>query len=151
MVFEISQIAHVTQSMYENDITKHCKRLKTAIKHSHDYKASIRHPKLDCNTLKISAYGDAVFANNADLSSQIGRIVLLTGDNHNSIPVSYKSYKSRRVAHSVLSAEVIAFADLSEDGVGIRKQLGFVSGQLILVSILTDSKSLFDIISKNLA
>ena len=28
IVFQISQIAQVTQAMYERDVTKHCKRLK---------------------------------------------------------------------------------------------------------------------------
>ena len=120
--------------------------LKQSNQYVHDHKASIRIPKLDCNSLRIIAYGDAAFVNNADLSSQLGLIVLLTDDNRNAIPLSYKSYKSRRVARSILSAEVIAFAELFNDALKIRKQLEFVLRQPISVHILTDSKSLFDII-----
>ena len=134
--------------MYEKNIAKHYKRLDKAIKFVHDHKASIRIPKLYCNSLKISVYSDAAFANTPDLSSQLGQIVLLTDDNHNPIPVSYKSYKTRSVARSVLFAEVIAFANLFDDALTIRKQLEFVLRQLIQVRILTDSKNLFDIISK---
>ena len=112
--------------MYERNITKHFKRLNKAIKYVHDYKASICIPKLDCNSLNITAYSDAAFANNVDLSSQLGRIFLFTDDNHNSIPISYKSYKSRRVTLSVLSDELIAFADLFDDAPAIHKQLEFL-------------------------
>ena len=129
-------------------ITKHCKRLNKTIKYVLDYKESTRIPKINYNPLRIKAYCDAAFTNNADLSSQPGRIAFLTDGNHNSIPVSYKSYKSRRVGCSILSAEVIAFADLFDDAFAIRKQLEFVLRQSIPVHILTDVKSLFNIISR---
>ena len=119
-----------------------------AIKYLHDHKSSIRIPKLDYNSQRITAYSNAAFANNADLSSQLGRTVHLTDDNHNAIPVSFESYKSRRVALSVLFAEVIAFADLFDDAPTIRNQLVFVLRKQIPVHILTDSKSMFDIRSK---
>ena len=108
--------------MYERDMSTHCKRLNNAIKYVYDHKASTRIPKLDYISLRITAYSEAAFANISDLSSQLGRIVLLTDDKHNDIPVSYKSYKSRRVAHSVLSAKVITFADIFGDSLAIRKQ-----------------------------
>ena len=97
--------------------------------------ASICIHKLDCNSLRITAYSDAIFANNADLSSQPGRIVLLTDDNHNAIPASYKSYKSRSVTRSVLSVEVIAFVDLFCDEFVIIKQLEFFLRQPIPIDI----------------
>ena len=115
----------------------------------HDYKASILIPKLDCNSLRITAYSDAEFVNSVGSFSQLEQISLLTEDSHNSIPVSYKSHKSRRAAHFVLSAEVIAFVDLFYDARKIRKALGFVLWQLILVHILTNSKSSCKILSKS--
>ena len=111
------------------------------------HKASIRTPMLDCNSLSITAYNAAALANNADLSSQPGRVVLLTDDNRNFISVSYKSYRSRRIALTALHAEVNPFADLFHNAIAIRKHLEFVLRQTISVHILTDSKSLFDIIS----
>ena len=53
--------------MYEKDMNTLCKRLNRAIKYVHDHKASIRIPKLDYKSLRITAYHDAAFANNADL------------------------------------------------------------------------------------
>ena len=64
------------------------------------------------------------------------------------IPISFKSYKSRRVTRSVLSAEVIAFADLFDDAFALRSQIEHALGRSIPMHLLTDSKSLFDIISK---
>ena len=66
----------------------------------------------------------------------------------NSITVSYKSYKSRRVARSVLSTEVVTFVDLFDNELVISKNLEFLLRQPILLHILTDPKSLFEIISK---
>ena len=88
ILLEISQIAQVARAMYENSISTHCNRYNKAIKYVHDHKASIRIPKLDNASLRITAYSDASFDNNADSSSQLGHIVLLIHDNHNAIPVS---------------------------------------------------------------
>ena len=134
--------------MYENYLSSFSNLLNKEIKYVHDLKAFICIPKLDCNLSRITAYGDAVFDKKADLSSQLGQIVLLDDDSHNSIPVSCKSYQSRSAARSVLSAEVIAFAELLDDALAIRKQLKFVLRQPIPGHVLADSKSLLDIISK---
>ena len=117
IVFEISQIQQVTRSMYEKEITKHCKRVNNAIKYLQDRKTSICIPKLDSNSLRITTYSEAAFANNVHLFTQLVRIGLLTDNHHNPILFSYKSCKPRRVALSVLSAKVIAFADLFDDAV----------------------------------
>ena len=73
---------------------------------------------------------------------------MLTDISNNAVPVSYKPYKSRRIARSILSAEVVAFADLIDDALAIRKQLEFILKHPIPVHMLTDSRSLFNIISK---
>ena len=83
-------------------------------------------PKLDFRSLQIYAYSDFAFANNADSSSQLGYIILLTYATNKAVGVSYKSYKVKRIARSVLSAEVIAFADFSDNAIAIRKQLEFI-------------------------
>ena len=82
------------------------------------------------------------------MKSQLGRIVLLIDDSSAAIPISFKSYKSRRVARSVLSAEVIAFADLFDDAFALRSQVEQALQRAVPMHLLTDSKSLFDIISK---
>ena len=117
----ISQISQIPRVMYEKNISKHFKLLSKLIKYVQKHKTFIRTPKLDCNSLRITAYSDTTFANTADLSPRPGIIVLLTDDNHNAIPVSYPSYKSRCVVCSVLTSEMIVFTDLFDDALAIRK------------------------------
>lgn len=98
--------------------------------------------------MRIVGYSDAAFANNPDLTSQLERIIVLMDNSKSAIPVSFKSYKSRRVTRSILSAEVIVFADLFDDAYALRSQMEQVTSSAIPMHLLTDSKSLFDIISK---
>ena len=69
-------------------------------------------------------------------------------DSSKCLPISFKSYKSRRVTRSVLSAEVSAFADLFDDAFALRSQIEHALRRSVPTHLLTDSKSLFDIISK---
>ena len=65
------------------------------------------------------------------------------------MPISYKGYKSRRVTSSVLAAEVIAFADMFDDAFTIRSQLQQALRKDVVMHLSTDSKCLFQIISKS--
>ena len=146
--FEISQLAQITGRRFNDDARAHLKRLNAAIRYAHHNIAYLKFPKLDRSSLRIIGYSDAAFANNLDLTSQLGRIILLTDKSQAAVPVSFKSYKSRRVTRSVLSAEVIAFADLFDDAYALRSQIEQANGRAVPMHLMTDSKSLFDIISK---
>ena len=84
-----------------------------------------------------------------DLSSQLGRIVLVVDAAANVAILSFKSYKSRRVTGSVIAAEVIAFADLFEYAFTLRKQLEKALNRPLPMHLMTDSKFLFKIIGKS--
>ena len=73
LTFEISQIAQMTRTMFQQDLSKHCKILSKAIESVHDNRASMRIPKLDLDTLCTATYSDAAFGNNIDLSTQLGK------------------------------------------------------------------------------
>ena len=118
------------------------------IRYAHVNLTSLKFPKLHMNSTCIVGCSDAAFANNHDLKSQLGRTILLTADTEKGNPIFFKSYKSRRVTRSVLSAEVVAFADLFDDVLAIRSQLEQSTLGPVPVQLLTDSKSLFHIISK---
>ena len=60
----------------------------------------------------------------------------------------YASYKSRRVTRSVLGAEVYAFADAFDLSYVKRHDLEAMLGQRIPLQMLTDSRSLFDVIQR---
>ena len=98
--------------------------------------------------MRIVGYSDAAFASNSDLSSQLGRIILLIDESGGAAIIPSKSYKSRRVTKSILSAEVVTFADLFNDAFTIRNQLEQVLQRSVHMHLLTDSKCLFDIFGK---
>jgi hypothetical protein len=102
---------------------------------------------LDINTLRIVAYSDASFANNADLSSQLGFVIFLSDASRKCNVINYRSCKSHRVTRSVLRGEILAFADAFDCAYTLRKDIGKMLGHKLPLSLLTDSKSLFDIIT----
>ena len=148
MLFEISQLAQVTEEHFNFGAKEYIKRLNSSTKYAHNNMAHLLFRKLDMNSVRLVGYSDAAFSNNRDRTSQLGRIILLTDEHDKAIPIVFKSYKSRRVTRSVLSAEVIAFAVLSDDAFAIRTQFEEATCRALPMHLLTDSKSLFDIISK---
>ena len=110
--FEISHLAQVAELIFEQDAAVHINRLNTIIRYAYGNIAHLPFPKLDLRSIRIVGYSNAAFANNYDAIFQLWRIILLFDDGNVAIPIAFKSYKSGRVTRSVLSAEVIAFADL---------------------------------------
>ena len=111
---EISQIASIMKDKFNENSKKYIKRLKT-IEYAHSYPTQLRYPKLNVATMRIVGYSYVAFANNDDLSSQLGRAIFLANNDENAAPIAFNSYKSRRVTRSVLTAEVIAFAYLFDE------------------------------------
>ena len=146
--FAISQIAQVTEKVFNEDKHKAIKLLNSTIRYTVSHPTTLKFRRLDLRSLRLIGYSDAAFANNADLSSQLGRIVFLSDKHDNASPIVFKSYKSHRVTRSILAAEVIAFSDLFDDAYAIRTQLQQALNRDVPLHLFTDSKSLFDIISK---
>ena len=148
LLFEISQLAQITESMFEQDAKAFLKRLSGVVRHAHN---NVAHLKLSClerDDVRIVRYSDAAYSKNRDLKSQLGRVILLMDMSDSAIPVSFKSCKSRRINRSVLAAETIAFADMFDDALALQSQIEKALGRTPLMHLLRDSKSLFDIISK---
>ena len=147
MLFEISQLAQAMLERFKVHTRSHWKRLNSAIRYAHNNVAHLRIPKLGHKSIGIVGYSDASFEN-YDISSQLGRILLLVDDDDVAVPIFSESYKSRREARSVLSAEVIAFTDLFDEGYAFRSQAKHALQRSVPTHLLTDSKSLYDMISK---
>ena len=104
---------------------------------------------LDINSLSLLVFIDASFANNKDLSSQIGFVIVLI-DRNQSVNVLYQSsIKCKRVIRSVLASELYALAHGFDIGAIIKLTIQKILQleQLPLV-LCTDSKSLYDCLVK---
>ena len=147
-LFEISQLTQVTEKMFEEKPKDMIVRLNKAVKYATGNRVRLKVPKLDKKSVRVVGFADSSFANNADLSSQLGQIIFLVDKFGNSAPITFKSYKARRITRSAMSGEVIAFSDMFDTAIAVSKELSVVMNQRVPVQLLTDSKSLFDVISK---
>ena len=66
----------------------------------------------------------------------------------NAAVVHYTTWKSRRVVQSILAAEVYALAACNDYCQMIRHDLQLITGKRFPLTILIDSKSIFDTITK---
>ena len=105
-------------------------------------------PKLDLASLHIVGYADAAFANNHDLSSQLGFVILLKDKYDNASIIHYGSWKCHRVTRSVLGAEIYAFSHCLDHVLAFAHDLSTMLQRKVKTVVLTDSKCLFDTITK---
>ena len=94
-------------------------------------------------------FTDASFANNKDLSLQIGYVIVLTDRNHSANIIHWSSIKCKRVTRSVLASELYGLAHGFDIGAAIKSTIQNILQleQLPLV-LCTDSKSLYDCLVK---
>lgn len=104
--------------------------------------------KLEVESIPIALYADAAFANNRNLTSQLGFIVLLKDKNDNAAIINYVSFICDRVIRSVLGAEVSAYSHCLDYTLSLSKDLLGRIGRKIETVMFTDSKSLFEPITK---
>lgn len=110
----------------------------------------LRFVKLDIKSLKLVVFTDASFANNPDLSSQIGFVIALVDDANNANIIHWTSIKCKRVTRSVLASELYATVHGFDFGAVLKSTIESIvklDKPLPLV-ICTDSKSLYDCLVK---
>ncbi len=105
-------------------------------------------PKLDLSSLTTRGYSDSGFANNPDLKSQLGIVVMLVDKFEIAALIHYASWKTRRVVTSVLAAELFAFVASHDFCEIMSHDLNLISGIKFPIHLMTDSKSKFDTITK---
>lgn len=130
----------------KSDVININKIISTANKHFD--RGLIQH-KLDPETLHIVVFTDSGFANTSGEKSQLGFLVLLRDKSGKCNIIYFRSYKSRRVSRSVLGSEIYAFADGFDYAYGLKADLELMIKKIVPITILTDSKCLFDIITKS--
>ena len=143
----INRSAQVTDSTFGAGSIK---ELNKAIKYVLSTRnIGLSYPKLDTNSLHLRTYAEASFASNHDLTSQLGYLVLLCDKKNRCHILSYKSCKSRRVVRSIMAGETFAFTDALDASLALRRDLSKVYGCNIPLSMYTDSKQLFDVLTKS--
>jgi hypothetical protein len=143
--FDLSFAAQVTDPQKEN-INYLNKRIQWQIDNP---LRGLTFTPLDLESLSLVVFTDASFANNRDLSSQIGFVIVLTDRNQSANIVHWSSIKCKRITRSVLASELYALAHGFDIGVAIKTTIQNIlqSKQLPLV-LCTDSKSLYECLVK---
>jgi len=142
----VNMAAQVTEAFYDPAAVQALNTLITRAKKGRD--VALSYPPLDRSTLRVRAYADASYANNRDGSSQIGYLILLCDASGRAHVLSFSSRKCRRVVHSIMAGEVYAFSAAFDEAYTIRYDLEELYGCHIPISIFTDSKQLFDVVTK---
>lgn len=149
VLYEVSQLAQVTREYFEEERRTVIRRVNKVIAFVKSKPLAISFPKLDKDTLQVVGISDASFSSNLDSTSQLGYLVFLADARGSASPIFFKSYKARRVTRSVIGAELIAFSDMFDAAFSLAEELRTIHPKLgVPVKLYTDSKSLFDVISK---
>jgi hypothetical protein len=136
--FAASRLAQGTTSSFGPETIKLSNKV---IKHLKAHpELALRYPKLDKKTLRILAYSDASLHNNGDSTSQLGYVILLADSTGYCCVLSFRSFKSKRIARSSMAAETMAFADTFDAAFSLTNDLASILGNPLPLLILTDSK-----------
>ncbi|KAA8492024.1 Transposon Ty2-B Gag-Pol polyprotein [Porphyridium purpureum] len=147
LAYPAAQLSQISQDMFDHKVYKELVDQARG--------AVCTMPYLHFNrlhgTVAIQVFADASFANNVDLSSQLGFIICLADSQGHYNIVHWRSGKSRRVVKSTLAAETLAVIDAFDHAGAVKhmlQELGIPSPEVILY---TDNRSVFDAMSKRTA
>jgi hypothetical protein len=141
--FDLSFAAQVI-----NPKEEHAKQLNKRLQWQIDHPTrGLRFVQLNIQSLKLMVYTDASFANNQDLSSQIGFVIVLSDGNKANI-LHWSSIKCKRVTRSVLASELYAMAHGFDAGAVVKSTIEAILQIRLPLILCTDSKSLYDCLVK---
>ncbi|KAF2022826.1 hypothetical protein EK21DRAFT_105605 [Setomelanomma holmii] len=121
---------------------------------------SLRYIPVDLNNAKLIVFVDGSFANNKDLSSQLGFVLMLVNkstDIENTFTIRsnvihYNSTKCKRVTQSVLASKIYGMVNRFDIGIAIATTLQMITERLSLLAvpltICTDFFSLYECLVK---
>jgi hypothetical protein len=152
-------VAAQQQDPTEEDVKLLNKRLQWQIDNTD---RGINYIPLDLATAKLFVFVDGSFANNKDLSSQIGYLIVLANETSGTVESTFKfkgnlihwsSTKSKRVTRSVLASEIYGMVGGVDMAIAISSTVNMIKRQLtqnsdlqanIQIVICTDSYSLYE-------
>jgi hypothetical protein len=154
--FDLSVAAQTTEPATED-----IKTLNARIQWQMDNpKHGLTYVPLDLARAKLLIFTDGSFANNKDLSSQLGFLIVLANEDRatNSTLeiygniIHWNSIKCKRVTRSVLASELYGMVSGFDHAIALSTTLNQIARNLdipdIPIIICTDSKSLYDCLVK---
>lgn len=145
----MNKIAQITENKFDKE---NIKRLNKVFKiFQKDPKRCLLFQKLDLRTIHLRVYVDASFANNDAQTSQLGYTALIADELGKCGVIHYSSHNSRRFVRSVLGEEVYVFAGAFDYSFTLKHDLEKIVKKHVPLKIFTDSRCLFDVITKTSA
>jgi len=138
--FDLSFAAQVINPV-ESDAKTLNRRLSWQIENAN---RGLKFVKLDIKTLQLLVFTDASFANNKDLSSQIGYVIVLADATKKANIVHWSSVKCKRVTRSVLASELYGTTHGFDISLAIKSTVDKILQINLPLVLCTDSKSLYD-------
>ena len=131
--------------MFEEKKAKHIKSLNKALKFAKSHPLKLKIARLDPASFPIIiGFSDASFANNHELSTQLGHIVFLPRKAERR-----SQFTLNHIRQEGLCAQlVIAFIDMFDVAITLSEEIKDLYGKDTPLQLFTDSKPLFDVISK---
>jgi hypothetical protein len=152
--FSLSYAAQTTDPSIE-DANQLNSRLRWQLENS---ARGLRFIKLKRESLRLLVFVDASFANNRDLSSQIGYVIVLANEqkkDSESVLITgnilhWSSTKCKRITRSVLASELYAMVAGFDSGSVIHSTINSIlqNEREIPLTVCTDSYSLYDCVTK---
>jgi hypothetical protein len=143
--FDLSFAAQVI-----NPNEEHAKQLNKRLQWQIDNPSrGLRFVQLDKDSLKLITFTDSSFANNHDLSSQIGFVIVLADKDDKANILHWSSIKCKRVTRSVLASELYGMAHGFDTAAAIKTTIErILQLEQLPITLCTDSKSLYDCLVK---
>ena len=104
---------------------------------------------LNLGKARLVLMTDASFANASGMKSQLGYILLMADDKGDCNVLHYASNRCKRVARSVMAAELFALVIGFDYAYLVRDLILELTGIEMMIEALVDSKTVFDVIAKD--
>ena len=107
-------------------------------------KRGLKFVQLNINTLQLIVFTDASFANNKDLSLQMGYVIILANATKKANVIYWSSVKCKRVIRSVLASELYGMTHGFDISVALKSTIDNILHIDLPLILCTNSKSLYD-------